>query len=365
MRLFGTVLLAALLSAGCSESSLRAVPPDVNPADITECGFTPISAMSHILRYDCNPVFSATDEDWPAMFTTFAFNHTTVLGHAFYQLWYLAYTSSITLDGNYQVGYAISSDGTDWVPQEANPLWPEPDLDAWDGDRAQGLFVDWDSSLQRYVAMYGGINFSSNSWGIGIGTSPDGIDWELSDRNPVVDITEEANGVTYCWPLSFSANEGTFDAYLAGFDDALTRHCDMWRVRTDDLDDWDPDNSLVLRSGASGAWDDEGFLSASTVEHDGVQYLFYVGFGTWIDNGTSRSAANSFLGLAVSHDDGTTWDKVSEDPLPVNLTEDGNVATVAARVVGSRIHLWIGDTYSELGTGAVGYYLFLPEEAGL
>jgi hypothetical protein len=101
------------------------------------------------------------------------------------------------------------------------------------------------------------------------------------------------------------------------------------------------------------------------VEYEGVEYLFYVGFGDWFENGNVRNTREQFLGLAVSHDEGESWQKVGDTPLPLNLTEDGNVNMVAARVVGSRIHLWVEDYYEDLGAGAVGYYLFLPGEAGL
>lgn len=57
---------------------------------------------------------------------------------------------------------------------------------------------------------------------------------------------------------------------------------------------------------------------------------------------------------------------VKEDgPLPLNLTEDGDVSGVEALRVGNRIHLWITDLYEVDGEEkqAIGYFLYDPDFA--
>jgi hypothetical protein len=52
-----------------------------------------------------------------------------------------------------------------------------------------------------------------------------------------------------------------------------------------------------------------------------------------------------------------------DDPIPVNMTEEGEVSAVAANTVGTRIHLWITDNYD--GVQAVGYFLYDPDQAAI
>ncbi|MSP57182.1 MAG: hypothetical protein EXR69_16530, partial [Myxococcales bacterium] len=82
-----------LLSVACQpDYALNAGPPDVNPADITECAFTQLvdgdGVATNFWSYDCNPVFTTTGEDWAPQIGSTTFMVTDVLGHPFYQLWY-------------------------------------------------------------------------------------------------------------------------------------------------------------------------------------------------------------------------------------------------------------------------------------
>ena len=67
------------------------------------------------------------------------------------------------------------------------------------------------------------------------------------------------------------------------------------------------------------------------------------------------------MGMATSPD-GNTWTKTG-GVIPVHQTNSGDVTSVAAHTVGSRIHLWITDEYD--GQDGVGYYLFDPVQAAL
>ena len=65
------------------------------------------------------------------------------------------------------------------------------------------------------------------------------------------------------------------------------------------------------------------------------------------------------------------WTKFEKNPIKAYAEEPNNISSVAAQVVGKRIHLWIGDAYpdpdpdpeGEEGdlVNAVGYFLFEPE----
>lgn len=94
--------------------------------------------------------------------------------------------------------------------------------------------------------------------------------------------------------------------------------------------------------------------------------MFYVGFGEWEEHPgeTYITSKHQYLGWARSTD-GLHWEKEPE-PIPIHkdaLSGTGEVGSVAAVAVGSRIHLWVTDTYTLEGQGEVdgiGYFLFDP-----
>ncbi len=351
------VALLALL-AGCEQDySVIPKPVDVDPGDITECGFTRVDDTA-FYRYDCNPVFSTTGEDWADTIRGTTFFVTEVLDHPFYQLWYTG-----TEDGEadeFSLGYAVSPDGTTFTPHPDNPLLDEPeDRDAWDADAMDGMQVVWDPNSNRYVMLYQGYNLDGDTdWGLGAAISGDGVSWKRIESNPVVNLSQGQGSVTqWCWPLGLTLGEVSgFTGYVAGATN--TGHCEVYRINGSSVGDWTPDDDLVFPAGERGAWDDEGYISLAIAELADTRYMFYVGFDDWEDHGTYRSAMHPFMGMATMEDG--EWER-DDDIVPVNNTSDGDVTAVAARTVGSRIHLWITDDYD--GVSAVGYFLFDPEAA--
>ena len=287
---------------------------------------------------------------------------TEVLGHPFYQLWYVGVGSEEDF-GDYGLGMAVSSNGTDFEPYPGNPLLEEADPGAWNADNMDALQVVWDHRRGAYVLLYQGYNLdpAMNTWGLGMAWSVDGTTWNRgSEQAPVFDLNERVGDVQgWCWPLglTLAGETGTgYTGYMAGFTARGT--CDVYRLNASDEVTWTPDTTPVLTAGGDGEWDDEGVLSVAVATLDGTRYMFYVGFGDWTVYDGYQSSKDQFLGWAVFQ--GDRWVK-GPDLLPLHTTEEGLVGGVAAHTVGSRIHLWITDDYD--GTSAVGYFLFDPERA--
>jgi hypothetical protein len=353
MRRSGFVL--ALVACG-NDYDLSAQPVEVDPGDVLACPFTPISG-TQLSKYDCNPVFSGTDETWGADFVSTGFRTQEVLGHPFYQIWYSAGPAD-GATGSYGLGYAVSANGTDWEAHPNNPLIVGDG--GWDADNMDAVVVVWDDQRLEYVLAYQGYNIANGKWGMGIYTSPDGAAWSAyNDGNPVLDFTRPVDGITYCWPLTFTHDSRGYTGYLGGQPNGQNV-CQMYKFEADQLQtSFTPSGEPVLRAGPD-AYDAAGMASAAVVELDGTYYMFYVGFEAWRSYGTYQSSVNSRLSLATSTD-GVRWEKSPDNPLPVNLTSpEGMVSNVAAQVVGDRIHLWVTDYYADLGASAVGYYLFEP-----
>ena len=110
MRFTLSLVIASAVMLGCRSDYDLYGDVDVNPGDVTECAFTPVSGTK-ISEYDCNPVFP---ESGGASVESIGFHVTEVLGHPFYQMWY-------TSGGS--VNYALSNDGTNWEQSATSPLF--------------------------------------------------------------------------------------------------------------------------------------------------------------------------------------------------------------------------------------------------
>jgi hypothetical protein len=365
-----TWIVVAALAACKQDFELIGEPPDVDPGDVTECGFTRIEGTD-FSRYDCNPVFESTGEDWSGQVGSIGFHATDVVGHPFYQMWY---TAEGTDGSNYKMGYAVSGDGTNWDTHTGNPLLSSQ-TGAWDEDIMDGLQVVWDPTGRQYVMTYQGAKlgdpndpFDAGIWGMGVATSGDGVTWAKHPANPVIDFNDPFVSATHqmCWPMALSAGAGGgFVSYVAASDPLGglfgDPRCDIYAA-TGSLSDWTISSVPALAGGSS--YDAAGYTSASVAELDGVQYMFFIGFETWTPaGGNVITATGSNVGLATSTN-GTTWVKSPENPLPLKFEVPGEeVRAIRAQTVGTRIHLWISDYYEDIGEHAVGYFLFEPGSA--
>jgi hypothetical protein len=365
-----TKALGAVALAACQpDYELITEPPDVDPGLVTECEFTPIPGTL-FSEYDCNPVFTATDEAWAGDIGSIAFHTTEVAGHPFYQIWYAADGA----DGSaYEIGYAVSGDGTNWDAHPSNPLF-QATPGAWDEDAMDALQVVWDQASRQYVMSYQGIrlptsDFDPNSvFGLGIATSGDGVNWTKHPANPVINFSDSALSFSQqpCWPLSLTVQGSSYVSYIAATDPLGglfgDPRCDVYTATATNLGQWTLGTTPVM---SGSAWyDAAGVAAASVVEFEGTQYMFYIGFETWTEAGNGViTATNAHLAMATSVN-GVNWVKAPNNPLPLTFDVPGrDPRAVGAQVVGSRIHVWVSDYYEELGEYAVGYFLYEPHGA--
>ncbi len=171
-------LLSVLVLWGCAkEYEIMPKAPEVDPGDVTPCGFTEIPGTG-LQEYDCNPVFDGSGEEWGDQVDNVGFHTVEILGHPFYQIWYTARPEGSGDEGWWGMGYAISDEGTAWEAHPANPVM-ESDEDAWDADGMSGMDVVWDPNGSRYVLTYQGYKYG--------GTGLRGRDlgrWGLLDAAP-------------------------------------------------------------------------------------------------------------------------------------------------------------------------------------
>ncbi|TNE86943.1 MAG: hypothetical protein EP330_20255 [Deltaproteobacteria bacterium] len=382
-----TGLFVLLALAGCkNDYELSGERPNVDPGEVTECGFTGVTG-TRISRYDCNPVFTTTGESWASEIGSVAFHTTEVLGHPFYQIWYVGWPTGGNY-GSYSMGYAVSGDGTNWDAHPQNPMVASQGNETWDTDLMDGLQVVWDDAGSRYVAAYQGANIGTDpltdpsSFGLGVLTSPDGVTWTRHPNNPVMDFSDIlASGPRACWPLSLTASGGAFTSYLGasegdydplfdpdcddpfglGLGDPCVPACELYIGTSSDLANWTVQPNPVMRT---DQWYElKGIASAAVAELDGVKYLFYISFERWVTSGGDIVTADGIhFNMATSSDGGQTWIKDPMNPLDqLAMTTPVAARSVGAQTVGRRIHFWIGDDYPEAGGDGVGYFIFEPD----
>lgn len=354
----GLFILGAF--AGCEQDyNLAPQPVDVDPGDITECGFTPI-AGTRFSRYDCNPVFKGAGD---SRLGSTSFHAEEVLGHPFYQMWFTATPD----DGSaaYTLNYAVSADGVNWDEHEDNPVLEMDKSEGWDIDAMDAPQVVYDPAEKEYVLIYQGVNFEAVDTRLGMYTSPDGVDWDKTDNSPLIDLGEPINGTKFCWPLAFTKESGgDFAGYVAGGpanagDDNV---CQAYRFEGTDIHDDQPfelDFEPVLPAGPE-KYDRQGMTAAAVAEFEDNFYMFYVGFESWTEDGSWLYATFPTLSVATS-EDGRDWEKDDENPQPIHASEEGRVSAVAAQVIGKRIHLWVTDYYEDEEASAVGYFYYEPD----
>ena len=361
-----------LLSACQVDYELTGERPDVNPGDVLDCPFSPVSGTK-MQSYDCNPVFQNTDENWGGDVGSVGFYATEVLGHPFYQMWYTS--SGGNSFGQFGMGYATSADGSSWQTHPQNPLF-EAETSAWDSDSVAGQVIVWDPIDEQYVMAYQGFTLGTGefdpntfeidngTWGLGVATSSDGVTWNKSPRNPVIDFNAYdpfTASISPCWPLTITLSRRGFKGYIAATktDESFFGEapCHIYGMSGLDAETWVIDEARPILE-AGEAYDRMGIAGASVVEYNEILYMFYVGFQAWEQYDGYQSATNLTLNLATSRDDGVSWQKDPNNPIPIGRSQEGLISDVAAQVIGERIHVWVTDDYD--GQQAVGYFLYEP-----
>ncbi|MBX2803684.1 MAG: hypothetical protein KTR31_38765 [Myxococcales bacterium] len=348
--------LIGALAVGCvSENEVRD-DFEVDPVDILPCGFTPISG-THWSIYDCNPVFTGTDEPWVEDIISVAFRTESVFGHPVFQVWYSAAMKGYQSWG---LGYAVSDDGIEWATHADNPVYG-PTF-GWDAQRATALTVAWNAAEGEYAITYQGSDLPNDSLGMGVITSTNGVAWrEPPAGSRLIDLT--AAGNYYCWPLGFTwqPDEG-YIGYIAA---NASNGCHAFRFDADalapDAINVRPRQALETRSNTR--YDAAGATSVATVVLGETHYMFYTGFSGWVPvktNPNFRRTNDTTLAVATS-ETGVRWTRDEDNPVPISLNEPGRVGTIGAQAINGRVHVWVTDFYPDLKQKGVGYFLYEPD----
>lgn len=132
-----------------------------------------------------NPVLPSNASDWDHVIA-----YKTVLKEGLlYRMWYAAieFGAGVT----FKIGYAESSDGTDWTKHAGNPITGNVTPPAWEPDGMSTLDVArrGEEDDDRLEMWYSGVDMDKDNPGVKLGSavSADGLDWVKDASNPFLE----------------------------------------------------------------------------------------------------------------------------------------------------------------------------------
>ncbi len=249
-------------------------------------------------RHEGNPVLPAWsgDIDDPSSYKfTYApsvfFDSTANL----YKMWfcYQAFGFGVT----FNLGYAVSTDGTNWLVYAKNPVMRIGSSGSFDAVGILDPFVIKDGT--GYRLYYTGYNGSV--WQTGVATSPDGIKWTKYSGNPILTVRPGTwESVTSNDPKVYFTGSQYVMLY-SGFNGT---NYEIGLATSPDGFNWtkSPQNP-ILRRGPVGSWDQNSVVANALFVKNGKYYLFYGG------------GPGNPIGYASSTDNGNSWTKYGGNPV--------------------------------------------------
>ncbi|MHC1706077.1 MAG: T9SS type A sorting domain-containing protein [Bacteroidales bacterium] len=164
----------------------------------------------HWTRYSDDPILplgppGSWDDKW-------AYSNTVLFEDGIYKMWYTGN------DGmSCSIGYATSTDGINWQKDANNPIMQGLFNGDWDEKNVQNPRVLHQNGI--YQMWYNGGNSVSNDYQIGYATSTDGITWERSILNPVLQTGQDWEyDSDWCWMPMVIYSQGVYSMWYTGYD---------------------------------------------------------------------------------------------------------------------------------------------------
>jgi predicted GH43/DUF377 family glycosyl hydrolase len=255
-----------------------------------------------------------------------------------YEMWFVGGGDSYPYI--YQIGYAVSYDGSDWTMPYSTPvLTATPG--SWDSVVVFSPMVIRENG--QYKMWYAGGKDDFNNK-IGYATSPDGINWTKYADNPILSPDElwekDAAGNHYV----IHTESGYQMWYFGGINTWLSSGAIGYATSLDGIT-WvkDTDHNPVLTKGNTGEWDNSLVWAPRVLNLFGKHYMWYSGMDT--DN-------HRRVGLATSVDGGITWTKCAINPVlnPTPSTWDAYLVQDGFVMLrGNTLHMWYTGVQSSSG----------------
>lgn len=187
-----------------------------------------------------------------------------IIDNGIYKMWF---STSPNGTNNFNIGYALSSDGITWdIQSYALNILPE-----------SGTYAVLTPSVIKIndsdYRMWYEVNYGFG-WKIGYATSTDGINWVASSNNPVLDKSEDFEGNDFV--KSSVIYDGNF--FRAWYDSYNPGSQINYATSIDGIN-WDKPADLnpVLTPGGVGGFNAFRIISPFYLKNNNTEFLYYAG----------------------------------------------------------------------------------------
>jgi predicted GH43/DUF377 family glycosyl hydrolase len=306
---------------------------------------TPIIAAGPFVKYAGNPVLTGGLWENQGLGGVGSASVIYDSAESKYKMWY----SGFDLDGFWGIGYATSLNGINWN-KNATPVLLYGGVGDWDAFGVSGPCVIKEG-FSSYKMWYTGIDSALvHYWQIGYATSTDGINWVKNGSNPITPMIGstpvltpgagwDADGVSAPSVIK-DLDFGIYKMWYTGRTGShpwppnlgLSAIGYAW---SNDGTNWNKAIDPVLSKSSSG-WDDRGVGACSVMKTGINDYtMYYTGWNT-IFNVESR------IGEASSSN-GLNWGRSVDNPVldvgPASWDSWG-VASPAFLIMGGQTKMW-------------------------
>jgi hypothetical protein len=289
------------------------------------------------VKYAGNPVLVPTEGDWDSDFVT---TPRVIFDGSMYRMWYQGGHSGIN-----HIGYATSLNGFTWL-KHGVVLSPGQSGD-WDSASIGLGSVLWNGTA--YLMWYAGTNGIRYPGGaVGFAVSSDGLNWVKYSGNPVLTPSALGNDQRYIAAPYVIRLKLTYNMWYTGKSSASPNVNKILYATSFDGIHWSKWPSPVLAPSTDPtAWDSYGVYSPSAVWNGQIFGLWYsgidqtglvprIGYSTSPDGGTWTESADNpilFAGQASSWDSaGVEQPSVVQGPSGYMLFYDGYSSLQGQRI---------------------------------
>ena len=254
-------------------------------------------ATTQWVKYAGNPVLTPTEGGWDSDFVT---TPRVIFDGNMYRMWYQGGHSGVN-----HIGYATSSDGYTWVKHGIVLSAGNPG--DWDSSSISLGSVLWNGTA--YLMWYTGTNGIIYQGGaVGFAVSTDGLNWVKYAGNPVLTPSALGNDQKYIATPYVISLKLTYNMWYTGKSSASPNVNKILYATSFDGIHWSKWPSPVLTPSTNPTdWDSNGVYSPSVIWNGEIFGLWYsginqtgigpsIGYSTSPDGGTwTRSADNPIL----------------------------------------------------------------------
>lgn len=294
------------------------------------------------------PVLQVTASQWDSSIIN---DPVVIKDGSTYRMWYAGNNDG---SNNYKIGYATSTDGTSWTKHASNPVLTVGAGAAWDNLSVRKPTVIKDGST--YKLWYSGTQTNNSDYHLGYATSSDGITWNKSGSNPVLQngsVGEWDSG--NIWAVSVIQRGSIYEMYYSG--NGAGDYQIGYAYSNDGITWTEYGSNPVLTLGSSGSWSDAG-LYAPYAMQDGTTYkIWYVGSDgsqtKWgyatMDAATDSAEPNSNVVVGLSWYGPNSWN--NSTTIMGTATDDWGVEKVELTIRRSSDNkYWTGSAWSDSQT---------------